>query len=47
MKKKKDILCYVDILNGNITKTSNKNSSDLVLSNINNTELFQFNISCS
>ena len=46
-EQKKDILCYVDIINGNITKTSNKNGSDIILSNINNTELFQFNISCS
>ncbi len=44
IEKKKYIICYVDILNGNITKTYYKDKENKILSNINNTSSFIFDV---
>ena len=44
IKYKKYILCYVDIINGNITKTYYKDRENKILSNLNDTNSFRFNI---
>ena len=42
--EKKHVLCYIDKINGNITKTNYKEKKNKVLSNINDTNSFVFNI---
>ena len=42
--QKKHVLCYVDIFNGDITKTNYKDRKNKVLSNITDTSSFNFDI---
>jgi len=42
--EKKHVFCYIDKLNGNITKTNYKEKKNKILSNINDTNSFVFNI---
>ncbi len=44
IEQKKHIFCYIDKFNGNITKTNYKDKENKILSNINDTSSFIFDI---